>query len=92
MLLGTKEKFVFVIRVILEFPNNVSLMFETFLQLFPKRCPVVQIFYDSVCDILMKLLERFMKPQAAERSVDLILGLLIAKMLSFTYLIRKMSL
>ena len=63
-MLGTKEKAV--TRVTLEFLSNVLPVFEKFLLHFQKRCPVVHILYDSLCDTLMKLLRRFMKPQSIE--------------------------
>ena len=36
------------------------------LLLFQKSCPVVHILYDNLCDILMKCLRRFIKPQGLE--------------------------
>ena len=53
-------------RVSLEFLDNTIPLFEKFLQLFQKSSPVVHTLYDSLCDILAKLLRRFVKPQSIE--------------------------
>ena len=64
MMLGTKEKDV--TRVTLEFLNDIIPVFEKFLLLFQKSSPVIHVVYDSLCDILLKLM-RFLKPQATEK-------------------------
>ena len=64
MMLNAKEKMV--TRVLLEFLNDVIRVFEQFLLLFQRASPVIHIMYDSVCDILVRLL-RFMKGQAVEK-------------------------
>ena len=64
MMLNAKEKMV--TRVLLEF-LNVILVFEQFLLLFQRASPVIPIMYDSMCDILVRLLRRFMKGQAVEK-------------------------
>ena len=64
MMPGPKGKLV--TRVALEFLNHIIHVFEKFLLLFQKSCPVVHILYDSLCDILMKLLRRFIKPRGLE--------------------------
>ena len=71
MLLGTKEKSV--TRVMLKFLCNVIPLFEQFLLLHQKSSPVVHMLYDSMCDILAKLMRRFLKPQVLEKKygVDL---------------------
>ena len=65
MMLNAKEKMV--TRVLLEFLNDVIPVFEQFLQLFQRASPVIYIMYDSMCDILVRLLRRFMKGQAVEK-------------------------
>ena len=65
MMLNAKEKMV--TRVLLEFLNDVIPVFEQFLLLFPRASPVIHIMYDSMCDILVRLLRRFMKGQAVEK-------------------------
>ena len=65
MLLGTKEKAV--TKVTLEFLNNLIPLFEQFVLLFQKSSPVVHVLYDSMCDILAKLMRRFMKTQVLEK-------------------------
>ena len=65
MLLGTKEKAV--TKVTLEFLNNLIPLFEQFLLLFNKLSPVVHVLYDFMCDILAKLMRRFMKTQVLEK-------------------------
>ena len=56
-----------VTRVLLEFLNDVIPVFEQFLLLFQRASPVIHIMYDSKCDILVRLLRRFMKGQAVEK-------------------------
>ena len=58
-----------VTRVLLEFLNDVIPVFEQFLLLFQRASPVIHIMYDSMCDILVRLLRlrRFMKGQAVEK-------------------------
>ena len=65
MMLNAKEKMV--TRVLLEFLNDVIPVFEQFLLLFQRASPVIHIMYDSMCDILVRLLRRFMKGQAVEK-------------------------
>ena len=65
MMLNAKEKMV--TRVLLEFLNDVIPVFEQFLLLFQRASPVIHIMYDSMCDILVRLLRRFMKEQAVEK-------------------------
>ena len=65
MMLNAKEKMV--TRVLLEFLKDVIPVFEQFLLLFQRASPVIHIMYDSMCDILVRLLRRFMKGQAVEK-------------------------
>ena len=65
MMLNAKEKMV--TRVLLEFLNDVIPVFEQFLLLFQRASPVIHIMYDSMFDILVRLLRRFMKGQAVEK-------------------------
>ena len=65
MMLNAKEKMV--TRVLLELLNDVIPVFEQFLLLFQRASPVIHIMYDSMCDILVRLLRRFMKGQAVEK-------------------------
>ena len=65
MLLGTKEKAT--TKVNLEFFNSVVPLFEQFLLLFQKSSPTILILYDSICDVLAKLMRRFMKIAALEK-------------------------
>ena len=65
LLLGTKEKEI--TKVNLEFFNSVVPLFEQFLRLFQKSSPTVHILYDSMCDVLEKLMRRFMKMEELER-------------------------
>ena len=65
MMLNTKIKMV--TRVLLEFLNDVIPVFEQFLLLFQRASPVIHIMYNSMCDILVRLLRRFMKGQAVEK-------------------------
>ena len=39
-------------------------VFEKFLLLFQKSSPVVHFLYDEMCEIILKLLRRFIRPQA----------------------------
>ena len=64
VMLNAKEKMV--TRVLLEL-NDVIPVFEQFLLLFQRASPVIHIMYDSMCDILVRLLRRFMKGQAVEK-------------------------
>ena len=64
MMLGTKERTS--TKVSLEFLNNIIPLFEKLLLLFQKCSPVVHIVYDSLCDILVKMLRRFLKPQTMD--------------------------
>ena len=34
---------------------------------FQKSSPVIHVVYDSLCDILLKLMRKFLKPQATEK-------------------------
>ena len=63
MMLGTKERVS--TKVTLEFLNIIPL-FEKFLLLFQKSSPVVHILYDSLCDILVKILRRFLKAETMD--------------------------
>ena len=63
MMLGTKERAS--TKVTLEFLNIIPL-FEKFLLLFQKSSPVVHILYDSLCDILVKILRRFLKAETMD--------------------------
>ena len=65
MMLNAKEKMV--TRVLLEFLNDVIPVFGQFLLLFQRASPEIHIMYDSMCDILVRLLRRFMKGQAVEK-------------------------
>ena len=65
MLLGTKEKQM--TKVNLEFFDSVVPLFEQFLLLFQKSSPTVHILYDSMCDVLAKLMRRFMKMEELEK-------------------------
>ena len=65
MMLATKEKAS--TRVPLEFLCDIVPVFEQFLLVFQKASPVVHIMYDSLCDILLKPMRRFMKEQAIEK-------------------------
>ena len=64
-MLATKEKAV--TRFSLEFLNDVFPVFEEFLLLFQKECPIVHIFYDSLCHIFLRLLRRFMVRSAIDK-------------------------
>ena len=64
MMLGTKKRVV--TQVTLEFLNSCIRVCEQFLLLFQKSSPVVHILYDNMCDILGKLMRRFMKTWALE--------------------------
>ena len=65
MMLNAEQKMV--TRVLLEFLNDVIPVFEQFLLLFQRASPVIHIMYDSMCDILVRLLRRFRKGQAVEK-------------------------
>ena len=65
MLLGTKDKVI--TKVTLQFLNSVIPLFEQFLLLFQRCTPVVHVLYDSMCDLIAKLMRRFMKTEATER-------------------------
>ena len=65
MMLGTKEKDV--TRVTLEFLNDIIPVFEKFLLPFQKGSLVIHVVYDSLCDIPLKLMRRFLKPQATAK-------------------------
>ena len=60
MILGTKERAS--TKVTFEFLNNIIPLFEKFLLLFQKSSSIGHILYDSLCDILVKILRRFLKP------------------------------
>ena len=47
--------------------STVVPLFEQFLLLFQKSSPTIHILYDSVCDVLAKLMRRFMKMAALEK-------------------------
>lgn len=59
-LLGTRQKRL--TKVKLEFLKNLTPVFEKFMLMFQKCSPVIHILYDSMCDMLMKLMKRFVKP------------------------------
>ena len=65
MMLGTKERGA--TKVTLEFLRDVMLVFKKFLLLFQKASPVIHVVYDNMCDTLLKLMMRFMKPQTTEK-------------------------
>ena len=48
----------------LEFINNVSPVFEDFLELFQRSGPQIHILYDRMCEILRKLMARFLKKES----------------------------
>ena len=50
-----------------EFLNDIVPVFEHLLLVLQRASPVVQIMYDSLCDILLKLKRRFMKKHAIEK-------------------------
>ena len=65
MMLGTKERAS--TKVTLEFLNNIIPLFEKVLTAIPeKHSYCVHILYDSLCDILVKILRRFLKPQTID--------------------------
>ena len=64
MMLRPKEKLV--TRDSLEFFNQIIPVFERFLFLFQKSCPVVHILYDNLCNILIKFLRRLINPQGLD--------------------------
>ena len=53
-------------RAQLEFINNVSPVFEDFLELFQRSAPQIHILYDRMCEILRKLMARFLKRESYE--------------------------
>ena len=61
-LLGAKEKQT--TKVTLEFLSNVIPVFEKFLLLFQKSSPVVYFLYHEMCEIILKLMRRLIRPQA----------------------------
>ena len=63
-LLGTNDKGM--TKACLEFLSDVVPVFEQVLLIFHKNSPVVHILYDTLCESLLKLLRRFMKPDAVE--------------------------
>ena len=77
MLLGTKDKVI--TKVTLQFLNSVIPIFEQFLLLFQKSTPVVHVLYDSMCDMIAKLMRRFMKTEATERKYGLDLATIKCK-------------
>ena len=64
-MIGTREKAV--TRVALEFLNSVIPLFEKFLLMFQKGSPVIHILYGCICDILVKLMRRFLIADAIEQ-------------------------
>ena len=48
----------------LEFINNVSPVFEDFLELFQRSAPQIHILYDRMCEILRKRMARFLKKES----------------------------
>ena len=64
-MLGTKERGT--TKVTLEFLGDVMPVFEKFLFLFQKASLVIHVVYDNMCDTLLKLMRRFMKPQTTEK-------------------------
>ena len=77
MLLGTKDKVI--TKVTLQFLNSVIPLFEQFLLLFQRSTPVVHVLYDSMCDLIAKLMRRFMKTEATERKYGLDLATIKCK-------------
>ena len=67
MMLGTKEKVV--TKVTLEFFSVIP-VFEKIILLFQKRFPVMHILYDSLCDILKKLMGGFSNHRLLKASMD----------------------
>ena len=65
MMLGTKERGT--TKVTLEFLRDTMPVFEKFLLLFQKASPVTYVVYDNMCDTLLELMRRFMKPQTTEK-------------------------
>ena len=53
-------------KACLEFLSDVVPVFEQVLLIFQKNSPVVHILYDTLSESLLKLLRRFMKPDAVE--------------------------
>ena len=77
MLLGTKDKVI--TKVTLQFLNSVIPLFEQFLLLFQRSTPVVHVLYDSMCDLIAKLMGGFMKTEATERKYGLDLATIKCK-------------
>ena len=77
MLLGTKDKVI--TKVTLQFLDSVIPLFEQFLLLFQRSTPVVHVLYDSMCDLIAKLMRRFMKTEATERKYGLDLATIKCK-------------
>ena len=53
-------------KVLLEFFSACTPVFEQFLLLFQKSTPVTHLLYDSICDLLKRIMRRFMKSEALE--------------------------
>ena len=51
-----------------------SFLSEKFLLPFQKSSLGIHVVYDSVCDILLKLMRRFLKPQATEKEYRAVLA------------------
>ena len=71
-MLGTKEKDA--TRVLLNFFNSLIPVFEEFLLLFQKSSPVIHILYESTCEILSKLLRRFVQSGEVDGKYGVALG------------------
>ena len=71
-MLGTKEKDA--TRVLLNFFNSLIPVFEEFLLLFQKSSPVIHIQYESTCEILSKLLRRFVQSGEVDGKYGVALG------------------
>ena len=65
MVLDTKEKAV--TQVALEYSNNLIALSEQFLVLFQKSSSVHHLLCCKICDILAKLMMRFMKAQTVDK-------------------------
>ena len=83
MMLGTKERGT--TKVTLEFLRDVMPVFEKFLLLFQKASPVIHVVYDDICDILLKLMKRYMKLQTIEKKYE-------AELVSIQYTDTKLQL
>ena len=77
MLLRTKDKVI--TKVTLQFLNSVIPLFEQFLLLFQRSTPVFHVLYDSMCDLIAKLMRRFMKTEGTERKYGLDLATIKCK-------------